>query len=139
MSKEGQCLEMHICDALEQLKQLGHTVECKPFLDGDRPFYHVDGKRLTEDQVLKLINDGVRPSSSAPASGMTIEEALSKLSALGHVVEHRPKPMVRDGVQYFRIDGQFRSEQQILDYIITGKSLLTRFELELGHEAPDDE
>ena len=64
---------------------------------------------------------------------MSIHDALIKLSALGHVVEQRAVPLVREGVQYFRIDGQFRSERQILDYLITGKSLLTRFELEQGH------
>ena len=56
------------------------------------------------------------------ASGMTIQEALDKLSAMGHIVELRSDPTVRDGIRYFRIDGQFRSERQIIDYLITGKS-----------------
>ena len=70
---------------------------------------------------------------------MTIQEALDRLAALGHVVQRRAEPMERNGVRYFRIDGQFRSERQILDYLITGKSLLTRFELEQGHRPKGDE
>jgi hypothetical protein len=124
---------MEIREALEQLEQQGHTVQYRPILDRDRLLYQVDGNPLTEDQVLKWINDGVRPNSSASASGMTIQAALSKLAALGHVVEPRSDPVMREGIQYFRIDGQFRSERQILDYLITGKSLLTPIELEQGH------
>lgn len=126
-------------EALEQLEQLGHTVEYKPILNGSRLMYHVDGKPLTEDEVMKWVVDGVRPSSLTLTSTMTIEQALNKLSSLGHLVELRVAPLVRDGVEYFRIDGLFRSEKQILDYLITGKSLLTSFELEQGHRLPGDE
>jgi hypothetical protein len=49
-----------------------------------------------------------------------------------HVVERRAHPLVREGIQYFRIDGQFRSERQILHYFVTGKSLLTRFRTRTG-------
>jgi hypothetical protein len=70
---------------------------------------------------------------------LTIREALEKLSTLGHVIERRANPRVRNGRQYFRIDGQFRSERQIFDYLITGKSLLTPFELEQGHKALENE
>ena len=84
---------MEVHEALEQLEQQGHCVQFRPILDGDRLLYHVDGKPLTEDQVLKWINDGVRPNSSASASGTTIQVALSKLSALGHIVEQRADPL----------------------------------------------
>jgi hypothetical protein len=70
---------------------------------------------------------------------MTMQEALDKLTALGHIVERRAEPTVRNGEQYFRIDGQFRSERQIFDYLITGKALLTRFELDQGHKPLEDE
>jgi hypothetical protein len=70
---------------------------------------------------------------------MTIEEAINELTALGHIVEPRKEPLERNGVRYFRIDGQFRSERQIFDYLITGKSLLTPFELEQGHRPRGDE
>jgi hypothetical protein len=69
---------------------------------------------------------------------MTIQEALDQLTARGHVVERRSEPTERNGVRYFRIDGQFRCERQIFDYLITGKSLLTRFELEQGRPNDDE-
>lgn len=98
---------MEVREALEQLEQLGHAVEYGPVFGGNRLFYHVDGIPRTADEILKWVVDGVRPRTLATASGMTIQEALTKLSALGHVIEPRPEPTVRDGEQYFRIDGQF--------------------------------
>jgi hypothetical protein len=58
---------------------------------------------------------------------MTIQEALDQLAALGRVVQQRTAPMKHNGLRYFRIDDQFRSERQVFDYLSTGKSLLTRF------------
>jgi hypothetical protein len=76
---------------------------------------------------------GPKKNSYYGRFGMTIQDALDQLTALGHIVERRTEPMERNGVRYFRVDGQFRSERQIFDYLITGKSLLTPFELERGH------
>jgi hypothetical protein len=54
---------VEIREALEQLEQQGHTVEYRPVMGGSRLYYHVDGIPRTEDQILKWVMDGVRPST----------------------------------------------------------------------------
>jgi hypothetical protein len=49
---------MDINEALDQLEQLGHTVDRTPIVIGDKAFYHIDALPRSDEQILSHLING---------------------------------------------------------------------------------